>query len=66
MPWFEKLCRNMGLMVHNIKSPDGKKEQQEVSRNVEEKQVNETTTVRRTTIEEIEVKNNPAESNPSP
>ncbi|MEO0477138.1 MAG: hypothetical protein AAF085_14390 [Planctomycetota bacterium] len=43
-------------MVHNIKSPDGKKRQQEVSRTTEEKQINETTTVRRTTIEEIEVR----------
>ncbi|MEM6552853.1 MAG: hypothetical protein AAF750_12105 [Planctomycetota bacterium] len=62
MPWFEKLCRNMGLMVHNIKSPDGKKQQQEVSRNTEEKQIDETTTIRRTTIEEIEINRPPEDA----
>lgn len=55
MNWFHQLCRNMGLMVHNIKHPDAATNRQ-VSRKVEEKKIDETTTLRRTTIEEIEIK----------
>jgi len=55
MNWFHQLCRNMGLMVHNIKHPDAGTKRQ-VSRQVEEKKIDETTTLRRTTIEEIEIK----------
>jgi hypothetical protein len=60
MNWFEELCRNVGLMVHNVKHPDGKppevNQTQLVSRNVQEQQISPTTTLRRTTIEEIEIK----------
>ena len=54
MPWFQKLCRDAGLMIHNITKPASDK--QEVGRKVEEKKLNDTTTLRRTTIDEIEVK----------
>lgn len=59
MPWFQRLCRQAGLMVHHIvtpvKGPD-KAEKREVSRTVEEERVSPTTTLRRTTIEEIEIR----------
>lgn len=54
MNWFEKLCRNVGLMVHNVRRPD------DAQRKVIKKQVHEEKqgelTLRRTTIEEIEIK----------
>jgi hypothetical protein len=60
MNWFEELCRNVGLMVHNVKHPDGKplevNQTQIVNRTVQEQQISPTTTLRRTTIEEIEIK----------
>lgn len=54
MPWFQKLCRDSGLMIHHILKPDHRK--REVSRTVEEKKISDKVTVRRTTIEEIEIK----------
>ena len=54
MAWFQKLCRDSGLMIHNILHPD--REKREVGRKTEEKQVNDKVTLRRTTIEEIEIK----------
>lgn len=57
MNWFQSLCRNMGLMVHNIRNPDGAEVQKTVTqKSVEEKKINETTTLRRTVIEEVEIK----------
>lgn len=56
MSWFTELCRNVGLMIHNIRSPEGRAERRTVNRKVEERQVDATTTLRRTTIEEIEIK----------
>lgn len=57
MGWFTKICRNTGLMIHNVIDPDNDKPQKKVlSKKVEEEKVNETTTLRRTTIEEVEVK----------
>jgi len=52
--WFEKMCRNVGLMVHNIKHPEGP-ERKIVKREIEEEKRGELT-LRRTTIEEIEIK----------
>lgn len=61
MDWLAKLSRNLGLMVHNMKHPEAntsspKISRQEVSKKVEEEQIDAVTTLRRTTIEEIEVK----------
>ena len=61
MGWFQKICRNAGLAVHNVAKPikDDKKKQptKEVTkREVEEEQIDENITLRRTTIEEIEMK----------
>ncbi|MFW5682322.1 MAG: hypothetical protein ACOC1G_04890 [Phycisphaeraceae bacterium] len=58
MSWFQRLCRNSGLMVHHIgksvKSKPGKGERHEVRRDVEESHPEPGVTLRRTTIEEIE------------
>ncbi len=56
MSWFERLCRNTGLMIHHTINPPKKNERKEVKRTVEEKQVSPTTILRRTTIEEIEIR----------
>ena len=56
MGLFLQLCRNLGLMMHNIKHPDGPVMKTVVNKRVEEKKVDETTTLRRTTIEEVEVR----------
>jgi len=60
--WFEKICRNMGLMVHNIKHPQDS-ERKIIRKEVQEQKRGEMT-LRRTTIEEIEIKN-PRNSNES-
>ena len=61
MPWFQNLCRNIGLTIHNVKKPikDDAAERtakQVTKREVEEEQLDEHITLRRTTIEEIEMK----------
>ena len=59
MRWFTKLCRNTGLMIHHIKSPGGGRSRTKVlSRTVVEKKLDQTTILRRTTIDEVEVKQN--------
>ncbi len=55
MNWFQQLCRNAGLMIHNVAHPDPQ-HRQIVTTKVEEKRVSATTVVRRTTIEEIEIR----------
>lgn len=56
MGWFTKCCRNTGLMIHHIIKPVAQSNKQTISKQVEEKKVNESVTLRRTTIDEIEVK----------
>ena len=56
MGWFERFCRNAGLTIHHIVRPVPKGDRREMSRKVKQKKVNDTVTLRRTTIEEIEVK----------
>lgn len=61
MPWFQNLCRNLGLTVHNVAKPikDDAAERgttQVVKKEVEEEQIDENITLRRTTIEEVEMK----------
>ena len=53
MNWFTDLCRNLGLMVHNIRHPEDKQRQVLKKETQEEKRGN--ITLRRTTIEEIEI-----------
>ena len=54
MAWFQKLCRRSGLLVHDVLHAGEKR--RVVKQKVEEKQVDEQVTLRRTTIEEIEIK----------
>lgn len=57
MGWFIKLCRNTGLMVHYIKNAEFE-QSTVVGKEVNEKKLDLKTTLRRTTIDEIEVKQN--------
>jgi hypothetical protein len=60
MGWFDQLCRNLGLMIHHARHPDAPSTGSQVLRHeVHEKKIDETTTLRRTVIEEIEVKRRP-------
>jgi hypothetical protein len=52
--WFTKLCRRAGLAVHHAARP-AKRQKTEVSRRVEQKRLNDRVTLRRTTIEEVEI-----------
>ena len=57
MTWFTRLCRNAGLTIHHIVKPiKSDSQKREVNRKVEEKKVNGKLTLRRTTIDEIEVR----------
>lgn len=56
MAWFQKLCRNTGLMIHHVTSSGRSK--QTVRHEVEEEQRGNIT-LRRTTIEEVEIRSEP-------
>lgn len=61
MGWFQKFCRNAGLMVHGIKEPIQKDARsrgktQIVKKETQEEKIDENITLRRTVIEEIEMK----------
>ncbi len=56
MNWFQKLCRNTGLMIHYAIKPLRKPQKTVTKKTVEEERVDDTTIIRRTTIEEIEIK----------
>lgn len=60
MSWFQKLCRNTGLMIHGITQPgnaDAKdKPTTKVVKHEVEEEEHDGVTLRRTTIEEIEMK----------
>ncbi len=53
MNWFLIFCRQTGLAIHQIASP---KQRQVLNKRVEEKKVDETVTLRRTTIDEVEIR----------
>jgi len=55
MFWFQKACRNLGLTVHHVIQPVRDYNKTVVSKTVEEEKLDATTTLRRTTIEEIEI-----------
>lgn len=55
MPWFQKLCRSTGLMLHHMVRPVEHR-RVETNRTVEEQQVGDKVVLRRTTIEEVEIK----------
>ncbi len=52
MGWFGDLCRNVGLMIHNVRNPDGSRTR--VVRHEVEEETRGKTILRRTTIEEVE------------
>jgi hypothetical protein len=61
MNWFGKICRNTGLMVHHIIEPLRNDSitttrHHEVKRTTAEKQIDQNVTLRRTTIDEIEMR----------
>jgi hypothetical protein len=62
MSWFPTLCRNLGRTVHNVMHPDGKEptdtstQKQTLDHTVEEKKLDDRVTLRRTTIDEIEIR----------
>lgn len=57
--WLEKLGRNAGLMIHNItRSAKSDIHKKEINRTVEEKQVDDKMILRRTTIDEVEIRKN--------
>ena len=56
MGLLRKICRNSGLLVHGILQPlREERQKQELRRTVEEEQPSPRVTLRRTTIEEIEI-----------
>jgi hypothetical protein len=58
MPWFESFCRQLGLTIHEIVKPvkpQEKSHKETISHKVEEEKLNEKVTLRRTTIEEVEI-----------
>ena len=56
MPWFTRICRHAGLLIHDVIKPIDRKQKCRVNKQVEEKKVSPTVTLRRTTIDEIEVR----------
>ena len=63
MGWLENIARSLGLMIHNVKNPDDPKgvstsEHKVINHEVEEERRGNVT-LRRTTIEEIEIHNDP-------
>ena len=53
MPWFQKLCRHTGLTIHHVIHPTRKVQTQ---RTVQEQQAGDKIVLRRTTIEEVEIR----------
>ena len=66
MSWFTKLCRNTGLMIHHVVKPveQPTKQTHTVNKKVEQKQVGPNMTLRRTTIDEIEIRQPTDEQQP--
>ena len=54
MSWFQRICRDVGLMIHHARHPEQRKERRLVRKDVEQERRGGVT-LRRTTIEEIEL-----------
>ena len=52
MGWFQKLMRDAGLMFHHIAHPT---EKRVVNKQVDEVKITPSVTLRRTTIDEVEI-----------
>ena len=63
MSWFPTLCRNLGRTIHDLKKPGVNDPEVVRTRRVaaEQQELSPTTTLRRTTIEEIEIRPAPAD-----
>ena len=61
MGWFETFCRNAGEVIGLIIKPVKRTGPRILNKAVEEKKVSPTVTLRRTTVEEVEVKQENAE-----
>jgi hypothetical protein len=61
MNWFERFCRQTGHLIHQVVKPITPSQKQQVSKTVEEKKINPNVTLRRTTIEEIEIRDKPSD-----
>lgn len=55
MSWFALTCRRLGLAVHHAVQPLKGAKKRVVGRRVEEERISDHVTLRRTTIDEIEV-----------
>jgi len=55
MNWLERLSRNVGLMIHHVRHPEDPSKQR-LGKTVEEKRLGDGVTLRRTTIDEIELR----------
>ncbi len=55
MPWFQKICRTVGLTLHGVVNPEGSASKKTVNKTIEEEKLSDTVTLRRTTIEEVEI-----------
>ncbi|MCC7204250.1 MAG: hypothetical protein IT441_04170 [Phycisphaeraceae bacterium] len=64
MNWFERLCRNTGLMLHHVAQPTPRPAKREIHRTTQQQQVTPDVTLRRTTIDEIEIRPQPPIPNP--
>lgn len=53
--WFTRLCYSAGKTIHDIAKPIEKTQKTTVNKTVEEEKVSENVTLRRTTIDEIEI-----------
>lgn len=61
MGWFQNLCRNVGLTIHNVKHPNKDARESSGSNHVtkhevQEQKIDENITLRRTIVEEVEMK----------
>ena len=54
MSWLQKFCRDAGLMIHHVIQP--LKGTRQIDRKTEQKKLNDNVTLRRTTIDEIEIR----------
>ncbi len=58
--WFTRLCHRSGKALHNLVTPAT--DRRTVGMTREERRLNESTILRRTTIDEIEVRREPKDS----
>lgn len=64
MNLFYKLMRNTGLLVHGIMQPirEDAQKRKVISQRVEEEKISEEVTLRRTIVEEVEIRRQPPPS----